>query len=152
MKEKWHSMMKYCKENQKKVVFVGLTVIVIVVAIILGFFLLKGKSKEEVLKSYLHDMGIEFYENLYYQQIGKTDDARKDFLSNFSDIGVKINLDSLSRYNAESNKEKIEAFKNPKTNESCNKENSKVIIYPQEPYGQKDYRVEIQLDCGFESK
>ena len=151
MKEKWHAMIAYCKENKKKVLFVLLTIIVVLVAIVLAIFLLKGKNQEEVLKDYLHDMGIEFYENLYYKQVGKTDEERKEFLNKFTEIGIKINLDSLSRYNVESNQEKINAFKNPKTNDACNKENSKVIIYPQEPYGQKDYRVEIQLDCGFES-
>ncbi len=152
MKAKIHKMSDYMKNNPKKILFVGITGVVVIVAVVLAFFLLKGKNQEEVLKDYLHDMGIEFYENLYYKQVGKTDEDRKEFLTKFTDIGIKINLDSLSRYNIESNQEKISAFKNPKTNEACNKDNSKVIIYPKEPYGQKDYRVEIQLDCGFESK
>ena len=39
---------------------------------------------------------------------------------------------------------------NSKTNQECDKTNSMVIIYPKEPYGKKDYRIDTNLVCGFE--
>lgn len=149
MKEKISQFGKWFQEDRKKIIILGISIIVFISVIFLGIILFKGSSKEEMLKKHLEEMGVEFYEELYYKQVGKTDEERAEFLKKFTDLGIKVNLDSLSRYNTEKNQSKISEFKNPKTNEECDKENSKVIIYPQEPFGQKDYRVEINLECGF---
>ena len=142
-------------ENKKLILIIGAVVLlpIIVGLVIWGIF---GRDKEptqeEVLKGYLQDMGVGFYEDFYYEQIGADYEARKTFLEKYKDIGIKVNLDNLSRYNAKENKEKIESFVNEETKEECDKENSKVIIYPHEPYNQKDYDMEIQLSCGFEEE
>ena len=97
-------------------------------------------------------MGREFYEDFYYEQVGTSSDERTNLLSKFTDIGIKVDLDNLGRYKNGEFKEKISEFKNTKTDEKCNKTNTKVIIYPKSPYGKTDYTIKAELDCGFNSK
>lgn len=125
--------------------------IVLVVAIIVAacFMFLKKGGQEESLSKSLESMGKDFYENFYYEQVGSTDEERADFLSKYESIGIKINLDNLSRYGDNKNADEISKFINQKTKKSCDKTNTKVVIYPQKPYNKTSYKVETQLDCGF---
>ena len=136
--------------NHKKELLIGGAILLLAIVAIGSFVFLFGNNQEKLLKDYLKEMGTDFYENLYYQQVGKDDEERKKFLNNFKDLGIKVSLDSLSRYKSSENKEKIDAFVNKSKNQDCDKNNTKVIIYPTDPYGQKDYRMELQLECGFE--
>jgi ABC-type lipoprotein release transport system permease subunit len=152
MKDKIKSWIEELKKDKKKMILFGVGIVVCIAIIILLIVLLSGNGEEEKLKKYMKEMGTAFYEELYYEQIGKNDEERANFLKKYKDLGIKINLDGLSRYKTEENQEKIDSFKNSKTNEACNNKDSKVIVYPQEPYGKKDYRMEIVLECGFEEK
>lgn len=106
----------------------------------------KKLSEEEKITLNLEEMGREFYEKNYQPYM------TKDVLSKFKDIGIKFYLSSLIRVNAENNPEKVNSFVNSETKEECDKEGSMVIVYPQEPYGEKDYRIETILVCGFDKK
>ena len=97
-------------------------------------------------------MGKDFYENFYYEQVGSTNEERANFLSKYESIGIKINLDNLSRYDNNKNADKLNEFVNKKTNKSCDKVNTKVTIYPKKPYNKTSYKIETQLDCGFSDK
>ena len=96
-------------------------------------------------------MGKEFYTEFYYDEIskGKTSDELAEFLSGFQDVGIKVNLDNLSRYNDNANEEEIAKFKNEK-DEACDKTNTRAVIYPKSPYGKNDFTIKAELDCGFE--
>jgi len=37
-------------------------------------------------------------------------------------------------------------------NDKCDVDNTKVIIYPQDPYGEKDYKLEVVTACGFKGE
>lgn len=142
--------MKKIKEllkNKRLLIIIGVILIVIVIVLILLF---TSKNEEKNLEGLLEEMGRDFYENYYYDQTGTTDEEKAEFLSRYATIGIKINLDNLGRYNSEANEEKIAEFVNPDTNESCDKENTRVIIYPKENYGKTDYDIEVELICGFE--
>lgn len=152
MKEKIKSWIEELKKDKKKSLILGIAVIAIIAIILLVILFFQNNNEEATLKKYMKEMGTAFYEELYYEQIGTNDEERAKFLKGFTELGIKINLDGLSRYKTEENKEKIEAFINSKTKEECHKQNSKVIIYPEEPFGKKDYRMEIVLECGFEEK
>ena len=43
-------------------------------------------------------------------------------------------------------------FVNNKTDSPCDQKNTKITIYPEGEFGEKDYRIEVQLSCGFEDK
>ena len=112
-------------------------------------FIKKGGQEASLSKS-LESMGKDFYENFYYTQVGSTDEERANFLSKYETIGIKINLDNLSRYDNNKNSDKINKFVNNKTNKACDRTNTRVIVYPQKPYNKTSYKIETQLDCGFD--
>ena len=156
IKSIFNKMCELAKQNKKIVIACGIGLILIVAIVIIVIVNLdkteKEITQEEKLTQYLEDMGKDFYENFYYQQIGKDDESRKAFLEKYKKIGIKVNIDNLSRYKTEENKNKIEAFVNDETGEKCNRENTKITIYPKEPYSQTDYDIELKLDCGFEEE
>ena len=53
----------------------------------------------------------------------------------------------MEYYSTGKYKKEIATFKSKK--KKCDKKNTRVIIYPQKPYGKTDYKVKIELDCGF---
>lgn len=135
------------QENKKIKILVSLIIIVILVVTVTMIFL--KRSNEEELNTSLKEMGKNFYENFYYEQIGSSSDERNALLSKFTTIGIKVDLENLGRYNDGEFSKEIKEFKNNKTRKNCNKTKTKVIIYPKTPYGKTDYKIETELDCGF---
>lgn len=140
------------KLNEKVVIAIAAIVVICLGAATVLFFMNKNQSNEKKLDASLVEMGREFYEDFYYEQVGTSSDERTNLLSKFTDIGIKVDLDNLGRYKNGEFKEKISEFKNTKTDEKCNKTNTKVIIYPKSPYGKTDYTIKAELDCGFDNK
>lgn len=143
------SQTKSKKVNKKMFIVIGIVIVVIAVVLVL---VLGKKSNEKELNSSLTEMGKNFYENFYYEQIGSSADERNELLSKFTTVGIKIDLENLGRYNDGEFSKDIKEFTNSKTNKKCNRANTKVIIYPKSPYGKTDYKIETELDCGFDSK
>lgn len=148
---------KTLTKNQKgkKIIQICLIAVLLIVVFVVVFILTGGYkvSLEDKLSKSLTNMGKEFYTDFYYKEISanKTSAEISDFLSKYKDVGIKINLDNLSRYNEEDNENKIKEFKNEDGKE-CNKTNTKAIIYPKSPYGEKDFTIEVELDCGFKTE
>lgn len=139
--EKTKNFMK----TKKTLVIAIVCILVIVVALIIILVSsgskdkAKSASEEERLTQYLEEIGRDFYETKYQPQM------TEDFLSGYTDLGIKIKLSSLSRLYAETNKEEIESF----TKAKCDEESTRVIIYPKAPYGAEDYTIEVELTCEF---
>lgn len=137
---------------KNKFLLVGI-IILVALLILVPILFLKGDkevNQSQKLSSSLKELGISFYEDFYYKQIGQTDEEKKEFLEKYKDIGIKVSLDSLSRHNKEKTDEILSEFVNEKTQEECDRTNSMVVIYPREPYGKKDYSIDAVLVCGFE--
>lgn len=139
-------------DNNGKIKFVIIAIVVILAAVVIGILVSRGGSNEKSLESSLKEMGKNFYENFYYEQVGSSADERTSLLSKFTTVGIKVDLDNLGRYNDGEFKEEISKFKNSKTNDKCNKTNTRVVIYPKSPYGKTDYTIKTELDCGFSDK
>lgn len=132
----------------KKSVIISICVLAILLVLVMVLILTKrGISQEKKLTNNLKALGVEFYENFYYDQISSNTDERKEFLEKYTDIGIKINLDNLSRFKGEKIKED---FINDETNEECDRINSMVVIYPKEPYKKTSYSIDAILECGYE--
>lgn len=148
--------MKKCIEilkNNKKVVIIAATIIGIILVSVIIFLVTKNNiSQEEKLTSSLKELGIDFYENFYYNQISSDEKARAEFLEKYKDIGIKINLDNLSRFKTEETEEIVKTFVNDETKKECDRINSMIIIYPKEPYEKKSYSIDAILKCGYEEK
>ena len=139
---------KESKFNAKTIgIIVGGVVLVAAIVCVLVFFVFKDNKGE--LSKELENAGKNFYEEFYYNQVGKDDKERADFLGKYATIGIKIDLENLAR-TANNKDELLNKFVNKKTGEKCNTTNTKVTIYPQDPYGQKDYKIETTIDCGFD--
>ena len=137
------------KNNSVICIVIGAVLVVALIVAACFMFIKKGGQEASLSKS-LESMGKDFYENFYYTQVGSTDEERANFLSKYETIGIKINLDNLSRYDNNKNSDKINKFVNNKTNKACDRTNTRVIVYPQNPYNQTSYKIETQLDCGFD--
>ena len=148
-------MKKQTTEKEKRIkilaiVCTAISIILIIIGLVISIFNGNMGVEKDEMTIYLEKMGKEFYEDFYYKQIGQTDKERHEFLEKYKDIGIKVNLDSLSRYKKEDSEKILEEFVNSKTEEACDKTNSMVVIYPKEPYGNEDYRIDAILVCGFE--
>ena len=138
------------KNNSVICIVIGAVLVVALIVAACFMFIKKGGQEASLSKS-LESMGKDFYENFYYTQVGSTDEERANFLSKYETIGIKINLDNLSRYDNNKNSDKINKFVNNKTNKACDRTNTRVIVYPQKPYNKTSYKIETQLDCGFDA-
>ena len=141
------------KENKTNLIIIIGVVVLIVVAIVLATIFGKGNGNQErVLNAKLKELGVNFYENFYYDQLGESQEEREETLKKFSDKGIKIDLDNLIRLNSDNSEDLKSSFVNKKTGSSCDAKSTKVIIYPKENYGKKDYKIETVLECGFKTK
>lgn len=142
-------------ERINKAVKVCVLSVVLIVVLVVVFVVARPgrKSLEDSLNSSLKSMGETFYTDFYYTEISKNKSKAEvsEFLEKFKDVGIKVNLDNLERYNDGKNKEEIAKFKN-KDGKACNKNTTQAVIYPKSPYGKTDYTVDVVLDCGFDKK
>ena len=137
MKEK---IINFYKDNKFKIIVAAVFVIVIFAIFIPVSFSVKGK--EQKINNELKNLVADFYENNYYDQIGNDDGTRLSFLSKYASTGIRISLENLAR-TTNNTEETLQKFN------GCNASNTKAIIYPKEPFSQKDYTIEVELDCGF---
>lgn len=137
------------KEFLKQFIKCAVLVLAIIIGIIIITTLIKNKTNEKDLNSTLEKYGRGWYEDYYYVSTGENDDAKKAYLSNFNNVGIKISLDNLLRYERTLSDYKEINWTNSKTHEACNQETTMVTIYPKETYGKSDYQISIYLDCGF---
>lgn len=128
-------------------IILGIIVIIAILALTLCS-VFGGSKKDKITKS-LKNMGNDFYTEYYYNQLskGRSKDEVAKILERYKKIGIKIDIDNLSLFNSGKYKKDIKEFKGDKY--KCDGKNTKVIIYPEKPYGKKDYKLEVVVDCKF---
>lgn len=149
MIEKFKKVLK-----NEKVLKSGAAILCFIFALIMistkDFKNVKNKKNENNLSQQLEEMGKNYYENYYYDQLGTTMEEIKESIKQYENSGVKIDLYNLVNFMDEY-KDKMEEFVNSETDEKCDENNTMIIIYPENPYGKEDYRTEVVLDCGFKN-
>lgn len=143
-------MKKVITRLNRKNCFIAITTLILIIAIILIIIFNSKKSEEDKLNDMLKELGVNFYENFYYDQVGTNDTERKEFVKKYETIGIKVNLDNLSRLNSDDSKKMVDKFVNSKTKKECDKSNTRVIIYPKTPYEKDSYDIKTELVCGFD--
>ena len=135
-------------KNKRNVAIVSVCAVIVIA---LGFVIFGNSSKrmQAKLEKELQALGKDFYENFYYDLVVK--DNGLEAISKFKTVGVKINLDNISRYKEE-NADIVKDFINPKTKEECDKLTTRAVIYPKAPYGKTDNEVKVELVCGFDEE
>ena len=153
MKEVMNKIKTFFKDffSKKNNIIITAVVALVLVAGIILLVVFASNNQEKELTKELETIGRNFYEDFYYSQIGENDEERATFLSKYSTIGIKVDLENLAR-TLDNKDEELAKFVNKKTKQSCHLTNSKVTIYPQDPYGKSDYKIDVTLDCGFEKK
>ena len=144
----------------KKKIGIIAGVAVVVLAIVVGIILFLGRSNEKQLTANLNTLGKQFYEEFYYPSQEKSQEDVKAFVKKFEKTGVKINLENIAKISKvdkeliaslTTGKAKASASVSDKNSKSlCDTKQTYVIIYPTKPYGKTDYKIEVNLDCGFE--
>lgn len=126
--------------NDKKILLVTTGVIAILIVIIIFINIYKEKSvSPTTISQNLETIGQDFYENHYYSDM---DDEQKKLLTEFKDQGIVIDLTNLEVITTLNEELKNNLIKN-----ECNFDETKIVIYPKEPYGKKDYNLKIELSC-----
>ena len=143
-------MKKVITRLNRKNCFIAITTLILIIAIILLIIFNSKRSEEDKLNDMLKELGVNFYENFYYDQVGTNDTERKEFVKKYETIGIKVNLDNLSRLNSDESKKMVDKFVNSKTKKECDKSNTRVIIYPKTPYEKDSYDIKTELVCGFD--
>jgi len=129
-------------------------VLVVALAVTTVLFFLNSESpaekKRKQLTAHLEVLGKEFYTELFYKQLlsSKSKEEALDFLKKHEKIGINASIDNLSRTASDENKVKIKEFNY--NGKDCDRETTKVYVYPKSPYGQDDYTIKTELKCGFE--
>ena len=133
----------------KKNLIIGGSILLVIVILLIVFLILFLNNPERKIKKTLENIGNDFYTNYYYNQLimGRSKQNQKQIFDRFSKNGIKFNLIYLSTYDKGIHKDDINSLKYK--GKECDKEKTNIIIYPEEPYGITDYRIELEIDCGF---
>ena len=135
--------------NKPKTIVAALMLVVVIVLVVV-LVIPKGNKQEKELTAKLQELGAQFYEGYYHKAIGSTDEERANNVKKFANIGIKVDLENLIRFNSDDQDALTKLFVNNKTDAPCDQKNTKITIYPEGEFGEKDYRIEVQLACGFE--
>ena len=133
--------------NKKLIIGIAAGAVIIIVLVILSitvFF-----NKERIITNKVKKMAYEYYSEYYYDSLkeGREKEDFEKIMAKFSGIGFKISLDNIVNIKNGKYKEEVESLGSKK--KKCDKLNTRAIIYPEKPYGKTDYRIEVELDCGF---
>lgn len=121
---------------------------VVVIAIVVGLILFLNRSNEKQLNANFTKLGKQFYENFYYPSQEKSQEDVKAFVKKFEKTGIKVNLENIKKI-SKIDKKLVDSLINSKTKKECDAKDSYVIIYPEKPYGKTNYKIEVNLECGF---
>ena len=131
--------------GRKKTIAIVAAAILLLLSCIATFIFLNGKD-ERKMTSTLIELGRDWYENSYYD--GFSESSRAEILARYKDSGFMINLENLSLHNSEATAEKLKIFKIDEEG-GCDKEETKILIKPKEPYGKTDYHTQFYYSCEF---
>ncbi len=133
-------------------------IILIIIIIVLMLFTImvtksvKAKKMREENKLYttLNQVATDFYKDYYYKIVlGSDEESRLHKAEYLKEVGINISLRELAKYKINDEDSILSQFKNYKTHENCDYDKTKISIYPQEPYGESDIRIETNIVCGF---
>lgn len=115
---------------------------IILLLIIIGTIIFVRFSKRFRQELRVKNVAGSFYKYYYEDNSDKTDkDKIKVFLSNYASSGLRVRLGDMETYIDTHKVENYSVLKN------CDKDKTKVTIYPKAPYGKTDYEVKVKLSC-----
>ena len=135
---------------------IGIVAGAVVVLFVIILIIVNCNNQEKKLSKYMKQLGKVYYEEIYLPSF-KDDATKEATLSKFTVTGINTDLENLVRAVSNRNgmptdEEILAKFVNKKTDKKCNQSSTRIYFYPSEPYGTKDYKIEVKLDCGFNEK
>lgn len=125
----------------KKKNIIVVACIIILVLIIGGILLLPKLFNNSGKENKVKLLTREFY-SYYYDEISKSNNA-KDFLKNYTESGLKINLGDIEVY-LDGKKGKNGDYS---LLEKCDLDKSYATIYPKSPFDKKSIDIKVNLEC-----
>lgn len=95
----------------------------------------KINTKDDLI-SVINSTMAEYYEKYYYPENTKED------VKNLSEFGINYSLDSVIKVMLPT-----EDFQNNLTKYECDLENTKARVYPKDPFGAEDYKIDVDIKC-----
>ena len=135
-----------------KVFLMGLATIALVVLAVLLIIAFRNRKQKEENKLYNVMTGVvkDYYRDYYYPFIlGDDEETRIDKAKSYKTSGITMSLNDLAKYRVGNEDSILSLFKNYRTGAPCNYDKTKITIYPIEPYGSEDIRVDANIVCGF---
>lgn len=144
--------MKLNNKQKKIILYSGLGIVLIVIVLIFVLFNNKEEklSNKDKVQKYLEDKVSNYFEESYYDQMDSLTGDIKSFLSNFKKEGITVSVEVMIQQRIISETEAEKELVNKDTKEKCDYNQTRVIIYPEEPYKKDSYKLETKLYCGFE--
>ncbi len=151
-KEKPKKEKKELTDKQKKLIVYAIIGILVIGVIVLYFASKKAQENEktdtEKAIEYVRELGKDFYETYYYPQLAelKENEMIEDiptFLANFTDTGISVSLNVVTQNHFRTE----EAINKEIGDYKCDFDDTKVIIYPVEPYEKTSYKIAPMLSC-----
>lgn len=141
------------KAEKKKNIFTKKNIIIVSSALVVLILLIVGLiiffSPKNIVSRKVKSMGKEYYSEYLWKVIAENRSKEElgKVLSNYKEIGIKANLNTLSlsfegKYKKDIEKKIIKKY-------NCDSKNTKAVIYPKDPYGKGNYKIKIELDCEF---
>lgn len=135
---------------KKKYIIITLIVIVCIALLssIIIFNKIMSAKEEDRLYKELEVITKDYYKYYYYYNVlGENDNVRRANAEVLKSNGIKISLEDLSKFKVDSD-EILNKFKNNKTKSNCDFKNTSIVIYPVEPYGDENIRLDSNIVCG----
>ena len=133
--------MEFLKKNRKLVI--GLVIVLLALLTIFSVIVIKkSNNKNELtnIEKEITEASKDIYENYYYNMITQSGKDTKTFFEGYTKSGIRLTLDNLIQYKNDDKFKKIFADK-------CDFKDTKIAIFPKEPYKKGDYEIKIDLDC-----
>ena len=138
-------------DTVKKIILIIIIIALMAFAIVVTKSVKDKKMREEnKLYSTLNQVATDFYKDYYYKVVlGSDDESRLHKAKYLKEVGINISLRELAKYKINDEDSILSQFKNYKTHDNCDYDKTRISIYPQEPYGESDIRIESNIVCGF---
>ena len=130
------------QENDKSkiktaIIILAVSIILLLVNKIMSY---EGGNKGKLEKQ-MYYIGAVYYEEGLYELYKDDQSTLKDYENNGYTISLGAAMEDI--------KHETDVFKNHKTKNECDMDNSTIEIRPKSPYGKKDYEIKTNLVCGY---
>lgn len=130
------------QENDKSkiktaIIILAVSIILLLVNKIMSY---EGGNKGKLEKQ-MYYIGAVYYEEGLYELYKDDQSTLKEYENNGYTISLGAAMEDI--------KHETDVFKNHKTKNECDMDNSTIEIIPKSPYGKKDYEIKTNLVCGY---